>query len=118
MDTVHKEWLYATSQLGSNTALVDIKARNYFYKGTSASKLKCIVKINHYRKQNVNINRGLVEDKCPRYTENEDQHHIIRYKAISEQRREFLIELHDKLQEENRDGTFKNKILRILHDIV
>jgi len=74
--------------------------------------------MNHHGKQNININRGLVEDKYPRCTEKEDWHHIIRYKAISEQRREFLIELHDKLLEENKDRTFENEILRILHDIV
>ena len=68
----HEERLHATSQLGSNATLVDIKARNCFYKGISASKLKYIAKMNHHRKQNVNINKGLVKEKYLRYTENED----------------------------------------------
>ena len=74
--------------------------------------------MNYHGKRNININRCLVNNKCPRCTKKEDWHHIIRYKAISEQRREFLIELHNKLLEENKNRTFENKILQILYDIV
>ena len=72
IDAVHEGRLYAISQLESNAVLVGIEARNCFYEGISASKLKYIIKINHHRKRNININRGLVKDKCLRYTEKED----------------------------------------------
>ena len=47
------------------------------------------------------FNKGLVYDRYLRYIEKEDWHHMIQCKVLSRQRKEFIINLHTKLQEEN-----------------
>ena len=73
---------------------------------------------SEYGKRNRVINKGFIKSKCPRCTENEDQYHVLQCKAVGNSKREFIINLHTKLQKENKDWLYKNKILRIINDIV
>jgi len=57
------------------------------------------------------FNKGLVYDRYLRYIEKEDWPNMIQCKVLSRQRKEFIINLHTKLQEENIDRTYKSEIL-------
>ena len=111
IDVQNEEYKYIESQLGSNAQFVDLKARNCLPEDASAVKLKCISKFNQYGKRNAIINKGLVKSECLRYTESKDQYYIIKYKAILNMKSDFIIDLYNKLQKENTDRSYQDKIL-------
>ena len=67
--------------------------------------------MNYHGIQNTIFNKRLVYDGYPRCAEKEDWHHVIQCKVLSRQRKEFMINLHTKLQEENVDRTYESEIL-------
>ena len=52
------------NQLRRKIEYVNIEARNTFYEGVSAAKLKYIAGFNHHRTQNFIINKGLTKKEC------------------------------------------------------
>ena len=96
---------------------INSNAKNCFYGGVSAGTLKCMLKYNHYGKQNCMINKSLTSSLCPRCNEEEDQEHMIQCNGINEMKDEFLKTLGDKLKKIKTMDREKDTISIILQDI-
>jgi hypothetical protein len=78
--------------------------------------MKCTVKFNQHRVRNKQMNNELALNKCLRYYEREDWYHIVQYKVISTEKREWIQKLHDKLIKQT--DIEEHKLLAMLYDVV
>ena len=97
IDTMKNKYEYARNIVGSAVHNIDFNMRNSFYNGVKLLTIKYVAKFNHYNARNQIINKGLPSSECPQCLEREDWRHIIKYKAISQERKELIKRLHNKM---------------------
>jgi len=68
-DSIMHETEYAMRLFSETVHLLDLNARNCFYKGVLSLIIKCISKFNIYGTKDEIINQNIVNSLCPRYNE-------------------------------------------------
>ena len=96
--------MYIHLQVTSIVEYVDIKARNCFFKGATLSIIKYVTKFIHHSVRNKIINRGFTATECLQFKQWEDWDHIIKCSTLRNERKVFIMTLHNKLTKSvNRD---------------
>ena len=66
IDTKSKQKEHIKEKIGSYYEQNDLEERNCFSGGVGIGTIKCVSGCNHYEMRNSVINKGLVDDRCPR----------------------------------------------------
>ena len=112
------EYEYARNIVGSRVHSIDFNTRNSVYNRVNLLTIKCIAKFNYHNARNRIINKGLLLSEYPWCLEREDWGHIIKCKAISQERKELIKRLYNKIMKAKTSLDIEQEILAILYDIV
>ena len=100
-----------------NWKWVDREARNCFGGGAGIGTIKCVNGYNHHGVRNAKINQGLCSDSCPRCGRKEDWEHVMLCEGINELKKEFIIEVEEKIKEEKVNDDEMQQVEWIMKDI-
>ena len=89
VDAKKVEWEYANSKFPNSIELIDLEAQNVYIKTVMISMLKCIYSFNYYGHRDVNTNKDIVNNECPRYSYPESWDNVVKYKETAMFRSEF-----------------------------
>ena len=117
-DSITSEKIYIYSQLGSKAEYIVKEVRNIFYKGSTSGLLKYASKFIHHGKRKKVINRRFILVLCPRCQAQEDWMYVILCNTLQSERREFIIQLYNKLIKANTNDNNKQSIITMLSNIV
>ena len=98
--------------------MIDVEARNTFKCGDiTPLLLKYVYGFNNYSLRDQNINKGLSDSDCPRYSNEESQEHVVQCEQTRRFRVDFLVELQTKLEQVWDRGNNEQEINDIIFDI-
>ena len=109
---------YINQQSNNKEYLINIEARSIFYRGLSVAFLKYMASTNYYGTRNRKINNQMVTSSCLRCSTEEDWEHIILYPIITEEKKDFLRKLYNKLKKIDTNNSLETDWKELIHNII